>query len=211
LWQPGRIEGELTPEQIIESESDRVDVIYYEAPEVGESGILGNTPIVAVGLLCYPPGPYDVDDYYHVKLTPEGWKIIGGPYGWDPGVPEDAPGSFANKYNRWNWAKYQYYKDNALFRPGMSERAHAALKDMGVWYSQKTLAQIFFAIFKAAVMTEGEWKAIEMDMVKLGMLRKELAIEGGKTTTAIILPAHLQTTFIVFRYRSKDDFWKASG
>jgi hypothetical protein len=189
-----------TPEQIIE-ETGVVDVIYYEAPEVGKSGMLGNTPIVGIGMIYYAPDPLDAP--YHIKLTAQGYDIIWGTYKWTPGMEE----SRQDGLNRWSWDKFAYHSDNALFKPGQYSRVFEALSGMSEWYAQKTLADMFFAIFKAAMMTGGEWRAIEIDLLTLTAPKQAFALgEDGKPTRAIVFPEVLQTTIVIFRARKEEVF-----
>ena len=204
LLEFGQPAEEQTPEQVIE-QTGTVDVIYYEAPEVGASGFLGVTPIVGIGMIYYPPDPYEMP--YYVELTPKGYKIIEGIYDWSPDVPEDPPGSYHNKYNVWSWDKFFYYKEGAMFVSGQYERVSTALYEAGEWYSQKALADMFYGIFKAATMTEGEWRAIEIDLLAVGYPHQALAIgEGGTPETAVIFPTNLQTTIVIFRARKEEVF-----
>jgi len=90
-----------------------------------------------------------------------------------------------------------------MFKPGEYPRIKTAVDEMSIWYSRKTLAALFYGLFEAAVITEGEWRAIEVDFVRLTMPREELAVVDGGATSAIVLPSSLQTTFVIFRRRTE--------
>lgn len=194
------------PESIIEA-CGVADVVYYKAPEKNISSFLGQTPIVGIGLIYYAPGPFDQP--YYVELTSKGYNIVRGVYDWNPDELEDPPGSYRNKYNVWSWEKFRYYEDNALFVPGRRARVHWALNGMAEWYSQKKMAEMFFAVFQAAMMTEGEWRVIEIDLLALGMPKQAFAIgEGGKPEVAVVLPEQFVTTIVVARASKEKVFFE---
>lgn len=191
---------EDTPETAMES-TGWVDVIYF-ASEPRGTNAPNLTPMVGIGLHFYPPGPFDCDQEYHIKLTPKGYNYIPEPYEWTPEMDE----SIGDKKNRWTWAKLHHHKDNAMFAPGEFSRAYDAMASLSIWYSRKALCEVIFSAMQAAVSLEPDepWRVIEIDLVALMLPVKGVGVENGEPVQEMVyFPEQLQATIGIYRARRK--------
>lgn len=146
-----RIVNTPDPATYIE-EQGYVDVLYY-GYEL--SSLWGSTPGIHIAILYYPPTPAEMP--YYIRLTPNGWDILGGKLDWEPGSDEYR--------NVWDARKYSYFQQNAMFKPGESERVEEALLKTFDWWQEALYRDLWYRLLVVAGGDDYDWNMIELDVL----------------------------------------------
>lgn len=190
----------MDPIAVIE-ENGHVDILYYGIGEY-ESNLLGKTPAVALGIIYYAPSFKETDGKYHVYLTNKGWKILRGEYDWNPNMEEE----YQDQY-LWNFKKFHWWKERALFKPGQYDRVHEALHGLLDWHQEKVFRDFFYRVFVWAENSGVEWRAIEIDFVELNgpAVLPGYTMETGIGYVTGFWPS-LKGTLVMFKTRKETIF-----
>lgn len=164
----------------IEEKVPEVDVVHIGMVR----SIMNWQPTFHVGVMLYPE-----KNPYAVELTDTGYNILApGVYVWEEGKGEP-PGV---EWRRWTQAKYEYYSEHAMFRPGQAARVVEAMDGLKQWYEDILTTKLFMAVFEEAMPYQELWIGIEITYLGTGRQQMTFGIDAsGKPGYVVAFESHI--------------------